>query len=274
MHLNRWLTSIILLPLVIFLIVKGGMPFFVFICAVCVTSLREYFSITFHKQGKNHIINFLGLVMGLLIIWAAFRNDLMLMLWLFSFDLLGCATISVILSKPDSPLIDSVFRQVQGLMYIALFLGFLVLLRNQKAGETWILLILCVIFAGDTGAYYVGTYLGKHKLIPRVSPGKTIEGALGGLAANAIVGGGINYALPFLPWGLNMQRLPWLWATLFFMVIGAVGQLGDLYESQLKRAAGMKDSGKILPGHGGILDRIDALLFALPIAFVFKMTVF
>ena len=274
MHLNRWLTSIILLPLVVFLIVKGGLSFFILISIVCLLSLWEYFSILFRKWGKKHLVIYIGLILGFLIIWAADLGNLSLMLLLFSFNLLSCAAISVVLSKPDSPLIDCVSRQVQGLIYIALFLGFLVLLRHQESGATWILLILCVIFGGDTGAYYVGTYFGKHKLIPRISPGKTVEGALGGLAANAIVGGLINYFLPLLPWGLYMQRLPWGWAILFFIVMGVAGQLGDLFESQFKRAADIKDSGKLLPGHGGMLDRIDALLFAAPVAYFFKMTVF
>lgn len=118
------------------------------------------------------------------------------------------------------------------------------------------------MFAGDIGALYAGTYLGRHKLCPSVSPGKTIEGSLGGLAGNVVVGAAIK--LIFFP------RLLWGESILFFLILGVVGQIGDLYESEFKRAAGVKDSGVILPGHGGLLDRIDALLFALPVAYFFK----
>ena len=119
-----------------------------------------------------------------------------------------------------------------------------------------------LIFAGDIGAFYAGTYLGRNKLCPSVSPKKTIEGALGGIAANLLVGGlFFLFVLPPLPWGFGLVAL---------VAMGAAGQVGDLFESVLKRAAGVKDSGAILPGHRGILDRIDALLFAAPLAYAFK----
>jgi phosphatidate cytidylyltransferase len=98
-------------------------------------------------------------------------------------------------------------------------------------------------------------------LSPAVSPGKTIEGSIGGLAGNLVVGAiGKYFFLSAMPWGLCL---------LFFIVVGVAGQVGDLFESELKRSSGIKDSGGILPGHGGVLDRIDALLFASPVAYVF-----
>jgi phosphatidate cytidylyltransferase len=118
------------------------------------------------------------------------------------------------------------------------------------------------VFIGDTGAYYLGSYFGQHKLCPAVSPNKTIEGSLGGLAASLGSGALIkHFFLPLLPWGLSL---------LFFLSISIAGQVGDLFESQIKRVAHIKDSGAILPGHGGVLDRIDALLFAAPVAYIFK----
>jgi len=131
---------------------------------------------------------------------------------------------------------------------------------------TWIFLLLAIIFAGDISAYYVGSYLGRHKLNPAISPGKTIEGALGGLAGNLLVGSiGKFFFLPALSWGP---------AILFFLAVGLAGQVGDLFESEFKRSSQIKDSGGILPGHGGFLDRIDALLFASPVAYLFKFYIF
>jgi phosphatidate cytidylyltransferase len=270
MHLQRWLTSIIALPLVITLIAKGGLPFVLLICVVCVIALREYHGIVFAETLKNSLIPFLGLLTGCLVILAASGKRVDLIFLLFALNFLVSAMICVFKAgqSPVSP--DMMAKQIQGMIYIPLMLAFLVFLRLGESGTFWLFYLLCIIFAGDVGAYYVGSYLGKHKLIPVVSPKKTVEGALGGLLANILMGSVINYYLPSLPWGLGMPALPWVPAILFFIAAGAVGQVGDLFESLFKRAANIKDSGKILPGHGGLLDRIDALLFAAPVAYFFK----
>jgi len=127
-------------------------------------------------------------------------------------------------------------------------------------------LIFCVVAAGDIGAFYVGTCWGKHKLCPLVSPGKTVEGSLGGLASNLAVGYIVAYLL--------LPSLPPVKAAVFFIALGVAGQIGDLFESMLKRSAGVKDSGNLLPGHGGLLDRIDSLLFAGPVALGMILYVF
>lgn len=127
------------------------------------------------------------------------------------------------------------------------------------AGLTWALAVVLGTWAGDSAAYLTGRSLGRHKLAPAVSPGKTIEGSVGGLLASAMVS-----ALMFALSGV----MPWWSGALIGLVIGAAGQLGDLCESFLKRQAGVKDSGNLIPGHGGMLDRIDALLFAFPAALI------
>lgn len=274
MHLKRWLTSIFLLPIVIYLVFRGGTPFVLFISLVAVLSLWEYFSIVFQNKIKNNAIMIIGMIIGFVIILSLIKKTPEMILWFFSLNFLICAIISLILSKPDLPLLEAVSKQIQGIIYVPMLLSFLVMIRIGEHGTVWVFYLMCVVFAGDIGAYYVGTYFGRHKLIPRVSPGKTIEGAIGGLSANVLMGCLINYNLNGLPWGLDMPSLPWGLSILFFLMIGLMGQFGDLYESQLKRAAKIKDSGKILPGHGGILDRIDALLFAAPVAYFFKVFVF
>lgn len=274
MHVKRWLTSLAALPFVIWLIWQGPTSFFLLISAVSVICLWEYFSIVFRSTPGHPAIVWIGMTAGALMITAAeFRMPSMI-LCILAISILLCAFISVWWSKPDHPLLEAVSAQIQGMVYIPLLLSFLVMIRDQPHGVAWIFYLLCIIFAGDIGAYYVGTGWGRHKINPRVSPGKTVEGALGGLAANLVLGAGINLFADRLPWGLDMPKLPWGWAILFFVTVGVTGQLGDLFESQLKRAAHIKDSGKILPGHGGLLDRIDALLFAAPVAYVFKEYVF
>jgi phosphatidate cytidylyltransferase len=162
--------------------------------------------------------------------------------------------------------------------YVALPLGFLVQLREHWAGAFMILYLLLLVWAGDIFAYFVGRSLGRHLMAPRVSPKKTWEGALASLIAS--VGVGIllyQYALPISTTLLNahlierkdgffaLEKVP-VWPILVLSaVINIAAQLGDLVESLIKRGAGVKDSGTILPGHGGMLDRIDALLFAAPV---------
>jgi phosphatidate cytidylyltransferase len=162
--------------------------------------------------------------------------------------------------------------------YVALPLGFLVQLREQWSGAFLLLYLLLVVWAGDIFAYFVGRSLGRHFMSPRISPKKTWEGTLASLVASLIVGTLLyNYALPISSALLNahliekrdglfaLEKQP-LWPTLLLSAaINVAAQLGDLVESLLKRGAGVKDSGSILPGHGGMLDRIDALLFAAPV---------
>lgn len=122
-------------------------------------------------------------------------------------------------------------------------------------GLGWFLMALLVTWLSDTGAYLVGKRIGRRKLIPRVSPNKTVEGAVGGLACAAVTALACSQIF-------RLDIAPWL-AILLGIVLGAVGMLGDLAESVLKRQSGVKDSGTLIPGHGGLLDRIDALLFTL-----------
>ena len=268
MHFKRWITAIVALPLVVLLIYKGGSILFaIFICMVCILALVEYFRIAFNISGKpesssSFSFQILAYVFGLMIILAAYINSFEIILGLIIFNLILSGLISLRRFKADSSVIKIVARQVLGIIYIPLFLSCMVLIRNDDDGIAWIFFLLTLVFAGDTGAFYVGRLFGRHKLCPAVSPGKTIEGAIGGLAAT--LGAGLVFMNCFL------KSLPLGPSILFFLSIGVVGQAGDLFESELKRYAGVKDSGSILPGHGGILDRIDALLFAAPVAFFFK----
>lgn len=151
-------------------------------------------------------------------------------------------------------------------LYVVLPISFGLELTREP-GRLPVIFALAVVFAGDTFAYFVGRALGRHKLYPVVSPKKTVEGAIGGLIGS--VGVAVGFALLFWP-----GRVGPLYAALIGLVAGAVAQMGDLVESLIKRSCGVKDSGAILPGHGGMLDRLDGVLFAFPVVYAFLRPVF
>jgi phosphatidate cytidylyltransferase len=165
------------------------------------------------------------------------------------------AVISLMTTTIFSSPIEAAFGRVavalSGVAYCCMTLGFLVLMTREM-----ILVLFAVIWVGDTAAYYVGRALGRHLLAPNVSPKKTVEGAIAGLIGSVTAGviGGV--------WILGQ---PWVKLAGFSAITAVMGQLGDLAESVLKRSAGAKDSSSILPGHGGILDRLDSLFFATPV---------
>lgn len=167
-------------------------------------------------------------------------------------------------------------------VYIAIPMALLVAIRQQPAGAIWTIYTLLAVWAGDIFAYFVGKSLGRHRMSPEISPKKTWEGAVASILASVIVGTlwiqhapGISSAL--LRVGLIDRRdgmfgleQPPLWPIILLSaVVNIAAQLGDLVESLIKRGAGVKDSGTILPGHGGMLDRIDAMLFAVPVVWAY-----
>ena len=172
---------------------------------------------------------------------------------------LGCACIGVMSRVPIADVLPAIGASAAGLIFVALPFSYLVRLDGQETrGSMLVLFTLAVVWAGDTLAYFVGKFLGRTKMAPALSPKKTWEGAAGNLLGSLIVG----YCFAR---GLRFDPLPWLvTATL----ANIAGQMGDLVESAYKRGAGVKDSGALLPGHGGMLDRIDSLILAAPVVWL------
>lgn len=268
MHLKRWITGIVALPIIYLLVSAGGRIFFVLIAAVSLLTLWEYYRAVFSLDatGPARLIPLLGLCLSPLIVWMAYDGQMVYAPLIVAVDLILVAGLTLPLFKTDPQAPHLVAKQVLGLVYIPVFLSFLILIRFSQSGAQWIFWLLLIVAAGDTGAFYSGTYLGRHKLCPWVSPKKTIEGSIGGLAANVIVA--LLFKMVLLP---TLAALP---CVLFALVIGVAGQVGDLFASEFKRSAGIKDSGSLLPGHGGFLDRLDALLFASPLAYLLKISIF
>lgn len=155
--------------------------------------------------------------------------------------------------------LDELIYTTFALVYVVTLMAFFPLIRDGLNGVRWVILFLLIVWAGDTGAWFFGKRYGKQKLYPLISPGKSVEGSAGGLASSILV------ALLFK--FLFFKNLSWFGALITAVLVGIVSQIGDLCESFFKRSYKMKDSGNILPGHGGMLDRFDGVLFSLPLMY-------
>lgn len=253
-HAKRWGTALVALPLLILLIGKGGRLSFALLVAFAATvGLVEYYHLALSKETRA--LKVAGIIVSLAMIAFFFTDGLRILPLVLVLAFLGSAAICLANFHPGASA-EVFYRQIAGLIYIPFLLGHLILIREWSGGVGWTFFLLAVVFAGDTGAFYVGRAIGRRKLAPSISPGKTVEGALGGLAANLFVG--IIFKLYLFP------EFSWDEWVILIVLLGVLGQTGDLFESMLKRSVHLKDSGTIMPGHGGLLDRIDGLIFAAP----------
>jgi phosphatidate cytidylyltransferase len=268
-HRQRWITGLLLLPAVIGLIGTGGLPLALLAALACGLSLFEYLRIV-GSRGTGvsmDLVSGLLLVTGPAIVILANWGEPGLVAAAMGLNLVLAGILATVTFAVGGTIsVDALARQILGSVYLALPLALIVLIRQEPHGAAWVFWLLLMVFCGDIGAFYAGAYLGRHKLCPTVSPKKTIEGALGGLGASVFIGA--LFKALFLP------HLPWDTTLALFLAIGVTAPLGDLFESMLKRVGHIKDSGVILPGHGGMLDRIDALIFAAPVAYLFNAFIF
>jgi phosphatidate cytidylyltransferase len=232
-------------------------PFFLFGLVVCVigaVGLYEYFRMVFRDEEKRFVK--WGVICGLVPLAAAVGGHIeWVALAVFVGLILAVAiTLQTFSSLPNG--FDFMAKLLFGVAYIGFCLSHLTLIRRLPDGVNWLIVLTAVIIASDSGAYYWGSWFGKRKLIPGISPGKTWAGALGGLI------GGMMVAVVSAVWLLQTVDLVRLLFVGFLLVI--FGMAGDLLESVIKRSAGVKDSGSWLAGHGGMLDRGDSLLLAAP----------
>jgi phosphatidate cytidylyltransferase len=227
---------------------------------VAMLGLVEYLWLAFPARASERV---LGLVLGAAVIGAAVSAPAPERLVTASLALLvSGGLIYVVLVRADFErgMTDLGLLTV-GVLYTGLLMPHFYWLRHLADGPQWVTLVIAIGMAGDSGGYFVGHALGRHKLIPRVSPGKTVEGAVGILLGSLAAGAaGKVILLPGRQWGEIL-------ALAFAMAV--IGQLGDLGESVMKRTFGAKESGWIFPGHGGVLDRIDSLLFPVTLVYYY-----
>ena len=286
--MKRVLTAVALIPVVLVLVLRAPVPLLaVAVVAVAVLTLREYVELVRHYNVAPYCrVLYVLAVIAIGIVAALTGETYLETTAKMLFGIVGGTAFVLMfffaLAMRREPLSEgypAASAAVFGFLYIVVPLGMLLQLREQGSGAFLILYTLIVVWMGDTVAYYTGRAIGRHKMAPRISPGKTWEGAAGSLIG-AVISGVLVFAFSqqisigllqahlltpdqaFLP----PQGVPSLWPyAILSAVINVAAQIGDLAESLLKRGAGAKDSGTLLPGHGGMLDRIDALLFAAPV---------
>ena len=286
--IKRIATAVVLIPIVLLLVLSAPVPVLAAVAAaVAIITIHEFLALT-RAYGIQPFLKPTYIFTAFLFILLAVSpgNDWPLLtsaILIYSVGFAAAIAPFVFLSmgmrrEQLSSAYPAASASVFAFAYIAVPLGFLVQLRQQPSGAFLVIYLLLVVWAGDIFAYFVGRSVGRHLMSPRISPKKTWEGALASLAASVLVGVTLyHYGLPISSALLRvhlirprdgvfaLQAAP-LWPTLWLSAaINIAAQLGDLVESLIKRGAGVKDSGTILPGHGGMLDRIDALLFAAPV---------
>jgi phosphatidate cytidylyltransferase len=247
--LARVLTALVLIPLVLVLVVWAPRWLFsAVVTLVAVAALREYLALA-AQSGLGPLAWFSYAATAVLVFWAPLAESPALLV-LMALALAARPVRSLEKALPGAA------ASVMGVLYVGLPLAMLSDLRRLFDGPRWVIYVLALTWVSDTAAYFGGRIFGRHKLAPRISPGKTWEGAVASLAAS------LAFGMAYLAWMRPEMGLAW--SGSISAAVNIAGQAGDLAESAIKRGAGAKDSGSILPGHGGLLDRIDALLFAVP----------
>ena len=261
-HMKRWISGIIAVPLLVAIIFYGSEEVFAaFIIIIIQGAVVEYNRMVFNGGFVREKLQ--SLIIAVLIPLAAFSGDLRIVLAVIAFSMLGAFSLSLVGMNSNSINVVSVSKLVLGFIYIPFMLSHFILLRHSDAGMVWIFFILILAFSGDIAAFYVGRSIGKRRLMPVVSPGKTVEGTVGLLIGSTI--GCVLFQHFFLP------GLPVFHAAALGFSGGIIGQLGDLCESVIKRASGVKDSGSLVIGHGGLLDRLDCLIFIAPYVYYYRI---
>jgi phosphatidate cytidylyltransferase len=285
---KRIATATILIPIVLLIVLRAPVPLLSAVVAiVAMLTTHEFLQIAQHyrvqplwKPTYVYVaVLFLFLALNAISGKPLIATSSFIVAMGFSAVLAPFVFLVIAMGRTDfSAALPAAAASVFAFGYIALPLGFLVQVRQQWAGAILLVYVLLVVWAGDTTAYFVGRAFGRHLMTPRVSPKKTWEGAVGSMLGSLVMGWAfLENAQPISSALLQAHLIqrrdgyfalqPWPLVTILLLsaVINVAAQLGDLVESLIKRGAGVKDSGALLPGHGGMLDRIDALLLAAPV---------
>jgi phosphatidate cytidylyltransferase len=257
---KRFLTSFLLLGATALILFRTNAFWFSLEVALFVgIALFEFFGLL--KKAGVPVYRLFGVMLGVsipLIVYAELGHT---QSGEILFIVLGCLFLFLLqfFRKDNSQALIGISLTLFGILYISWFLSFVIKIRFLEGGVMWVTYLVAVTKAADVGAYAVGTLFGRHSLIPHISPKKSVEGTLAGLAASVAVSVAM---IGLLPVGLSVFH-----AAVIGLLIGGVGQIGDLSESLMKRFCSAKDSGTLLPGMGGFLDTVDSILFTAPILY-------
>ena len=254
---RRWITAIALLSVIAGALLAGGnwgvLALSILAVSLCQWEIAGLLGVR-SDRWRTSLCCLLASGMPPAALWGGSHG----LLWAMVGSVLVFMGLETLARRDPSGVGGEVGRRVFSLFYGGALPCFFVLMWTLPSGAHWLAWTIAVTAIGDTAAYYAGSIWGKRKLLPRVSPGKTVEGALAGLGGNVLAGA---------MYGTFFEPVSGGAGLIMALSIGVAGQLGDLAESMLKRGAGVKDSGDLLPGHGGVLDRLDSLLFAAPLSF-------
>jgi len=249
-----WMALVMVPPIV--LLIALGPPEILYLMVVVATflGLREYYNLVLpHSKWMERTVGIgLGLVLSIIISFGDMKE-------ISPFFVLVLLILSILFMATSEDLSSTVSKMgmtLFGILFIGFLLTYVSLIRNMTNGRSWVLFLMVTVWAGDISALFSGSFLGKHKLYPKISPKKTFEGLIGSIVGSILMA--LAFSLLFFP---NTA----IGFCIFLAVgLGIFGQLGDFTESMLKRSAQVKDSGGLIPGHGGMLDRLDSFLFSAP----------
>ena len=281
---KRIIVAAIGIPFAFLVVYLGGIVFTVVIALISSLALKEFYDMA-EKKGYP-TFKLWGIIIGLIPFVLFILNSIFInlpedytpsFLWLIVpillIPLIATGTLLLVLFSKRQNAIASIGAMFTGFLYISCSFFTLVLLRdvnffsgNENFGLFIVIIMFCSIWVCDSAAYFIGRKFGKHKLLERVSPKKSIEGAVAGFIASVIF---FPLASHFL-----IPEFNTVYAVILGIIVGIFGQIGDLVESKLKREADVKDSSDLIPGHGGILDRFDSIIFVSPIVFIFLMIIY
>ena len=259
---QRLISAVVLLPIIGALITwQQAWGFGALVLVVAAIGLHEYATIALGGAGARLRVGVI--VLGVALTAGIYALPAYTVVWMLAAFM---ATAALVLFDPGD--IPAAGARLGIALFGVFYLGLLcapmaILQRDAPHGRAWVLMAIALTFGNDTGAYFAGRGLGRHKLYPAVSPAKTVEGGIGGMLAGLLVM--LVARALFVPW-LTVRD-----CLLAALPAGVIGPIGDLVESLIKRAFGVKDSGHLIPGHGGMLDRIDALLFVSAWLYVYAL---
>lgn len=249
----RIISAVVAIPLLLFFIIVGGLPLR---CAVLVLSLIGMYELYKAVSGKIKTVHLVGFLLELIYFVNSYDN--------INLTIISCAVVAIlfilVICHKTNNIHDGAVT-LFGFFYLGVLLSWICQIRESGVWFAWLPFIFA--FVSDTGAYFIGSKFGKHKLTPELSPKKSVEGAIGGIVSTAL----FTTVYVFCLYNFNFSFMMLLGA-----IIGAFGsviaQFGDLAASSVKRFVGIKDYGKLMPGHGGVLDRFDSVLFTIPYVYV------